>query len=69
VCVDVIPPTRPDELLDTIRNACEALLGVSVAANELLGQTAATDSLCEVFDELGTVFPTTPDSGRRILQG
>jgi hypothetical protein len=50
--VRVVPPPKAGELLETIDWACDALLGVCVAVNELLGGTAKNDALRAVFEKL-----------------
>jgi hypothetical protein len=41
----VTPNLSPDELLSTILNLCRTLMGVAVAANEIVGFTKAGERL------------------------
>ena len=47
----VVPPLKPRERLDTIDQACSALIGVCVAVNELLGGTATGQELPKIAEK------------------
>jgi hypothetical protein len=47
----VVPIIAPKEVLSTVLHACRALTGAAVAANELLGFTAATSKLDAIMQE------------------
>jgi hypothetical protein len=49
--VNVAPPAPPFEVLSTVLRACRALMGAAVAANELMGFTAATATLAALMSE------------------
>jgi hypothetical protein len=49
--VSVAPRTLPGEVLSTVLHGCRALMGAAVAANELVGFTAATASLAALMEE------------------
>lgn len=49
--LDIVPPTPPNELIGTVRSACEAILGVSIATNELLGGTRLNEALQSISNE------------------
>jgi transcriptional regulator with XRE-family HTH domain len=49
--LSVVPPLKPRERLDTIDEACSALMGVCVAVNELLGGTNASDALRAIVEK------------------
>jgi hypothetical protein len=51
--LSVVPNSSPKELFDTIVHACNALIGVAVAVNEIVGFTPASDNLVSVFEEFG----------------
>lgn len=48
--ITVQPQFRPGELLDTIDEACVALLGVCVGFNQLVGGTAKSDALRTLWE-------------------
>lgn len=64
--LDVVPQVAPAELLGTIRSACEALVGVSVTANELVGHTTVSDRLRATFDEFDALFPIPTVRGTTV---
>jgi hypothetical protein len=49
--VSVVPPFKSKGRLATLDDASEALLGVCVGVNELLGGTAKSDELRKVFEQ------------------
>ncbi len=49
--IDINPPPKPREAVGTLLYACEALLGVCVGCNEMLGGTAAGAELAELVNE------------------
>jgi hypothetical protein len=55
--VSVVPNSSPKEVLDTIFHACNALIGVAVGANEIVGFTSASATLKSLSDELMRKFP------------
>jgi hypothetical protein len=50
--IDVVPDVSERQLLRTVWWSCDALLGVAVASNEILGGTKMNDALREAFEEL-----------------
>jgi hypothetical protein len=50
--IEVAPDAREKDLMRTIWWSCDALLGVAVAVNEIVGGTIMNEPLREVFDEL-----------------
>jgi hypothetical protein len=53
--IDVVPDVPERELLRTIWWCCEALLGATVASNEIVGGTNMNDAIRQAFDELHLV--------------
>jgi hypothetical protein len=53
--INVVPDVPERELLRTIWWSCEALLGVTVASNEIIGGTKMNDVIRQTFDELHLV--------------
>jgi len=51
VNVSVEPQLQNDETAKTVRHLCRAVMVVAIAANELLGNTAAGDQLTTAFQE------------------
>jgi hypothetical protein len=51
VTVNVVPPFKSKERLATLDDACDALLGVCVGVNELLGGTTKSDGLRTLFEQ------------------
>ncbi|WP_156898811.1 DUF5677 domain-containing protein [Bradyrhizobium erythrophlei] len=49
--LSIVPNTSPSEQLDTVLHACRALMGVAVAANEMVGFTSASELLSAAVDE------------------
>lgn len=49
--VSVIAQTSPAEVLSTVLDACRALMGAAIAANELLGFTTGTATLTALMSE------------------
>lgn len=54
--LDVVPPARPGEFFDTIKIACDALLGVSIGTNEILEATEVSNALRAIYDEYDAIF-------------
>ena len=52
--VSVVPNTPPKEVLSTVLNACSALMGAAVAANEQIGFTTASAALAALHTEFVT---------------
>jgi hypothetical protein len=50
--IDVVPDVSDRELLRTVWWSCEALLGVAIASNEIVGGTKMDDALRQAFEEL-----------------
>ncbi len=48
--VNVVPRFRANERLNTVGEACSALLGVCVAFNQLVGGTSKSDALVQLFE-------------------
>jgi hypothetical protein len=55
--LNVVPTFKPDERLKTLHEACVALFGVCITINQLLGGTAKSDALRDLFQrfEAGAV--------------
>jgi hypothetical protein len=52
--LDVSPPERGTELVDTLDLACNAMIGACVAANQILGHLPAVNpDLQKLFTEYG----------------
>jgi hypothetical protein len=49
--LDIHPVERGAEVADTVNIACNAVLGVCVAVNQILGGTAANELLNKLFAE------------------
>jgi hypothetical protein len=49
--LSVVPNSSSKELLDTVFHACNALFGVAVAANEIVGFTSASETLASLYGE------------------
>lgn len=61
--IDVMPSVPEKEVLRTLQWACEALLGVIVASNQIVGGTATNDAIRQAFDEAPGIFKLdSPDS-------
>jgi hypothetical protein len=50
--IDVVPDVSERELLRTVWWSCDALLGVAIASNEIVGGTKTNDALRQAFEEL-----------------
>jgi hypothetical protein len=50
--IDVVPDVSERELLRTVWWSCDALLGVAIASNEIVGGTKMNDALRQTFEEL-----------------
>jgi hypothetical protein len=50
--LDITPSHRALDYADTLRMACEALLGVSIGTNEILGGSSMNESLNALRDEV-----------------
>jgi hypothetical protein len=56
--LDIHPVERGAEVADTVNIACNAVLGVCVAVNQILGGTAANQLLNSLFAEYGAMNGT-----------
>ncbi|CAN0470752.1 unnamed protein product, partial [Phaeothamnion confervicola] len=54
----VAPESPPKKIYDTLDSACEALIGVCVAANEIIGGTPAGLKLESVFTQFNEMRKT-----------
>jgi uncharacterized protein DUF5677 len=50
--IDIVPEVSERQLLRTVWWSCDALLGVAIASNEIVGGTKMNDALREAFEEL-----------------
>ena len=51
--VEVVPPFKPRERLETLDMACNAVLGVCLGVNEILGGTSQKDAIRALVEGLG----------------
>jgi hypothetical protein len=58
--INVVPDVSEKASLRTIRWACEALLGVVVASNEMVGGTPMNDAIRQAVDEQPRAFTLGP---------
>lgn len=61
--IDVVPGVSEKEVLRTIQWACEALLGVTVATDEIVGGTAMNGATRQAFDEATVIFKMDAPDG------
>lgn len=47
----VAPEAKPERIYDTLDQVCETLIGVCIAANEIVGGTPAGEGLRAIFEE------------------
>ena len=50
LAVEVVPPFKPKERLETLGMACNVVLGACVGVNELLGGTSQNDAVRALFE-------------------
>jgi hypothetical protein len=50
--IDIVPEVSERQLLRTIWWSCDALTGVAIASNEIVGGTKMNDALRQAFEEL-----------------
>ncbi len=50
--IDIVPEVSERQLLQTIWWSCDALTGVAIASNEIVGGTKMNDALRQAFEEL-----------------
>jgi Family of unknown function (DUF5677) len=59
----VAPEAEPERVYDTLDTACEALIGVCITTNEMLGGTPAGESLRTIFEEFVAMRASARVSG------